>query len=79
MAVAVFGEVGGRLLLLRALYRGEADQSCESVFVAGAQYLVKLERDFSLQAQHVMTFWEIAGARKCGIFQYKIVSKIGRL
>ena len=51
----------------------------ECEFLRQAQYLVKLERDFSLQAQHVMTFWEIAGARKCCIFQYKMVSKIGRL
>ena len=28
-----------------------------------AQYLVRLEGDFSWQAQHFVTFWEIAGAR----------------
>ena len=28
-----------------------------------AQYLLKLECDFSWQAQHFVTFWEIAGAR----------------
>ena len=44
-----------------------------------AQYLVKLECDFSCQAQHLVTFWEIAGARICCIFQYKIVSRIGRV
>ena len=32
-------------------------------FVWQAQYLVRLEGDFSLQAQHFVTFWEIAGAR----------------
>ena len=40
---------------------------------------MKLECDFSWQAQHLVTFWEIAGARICCIFQYKIVSKIGRV
>ena len=48
-------------------------------FWCQAQYLVKLECDFSCQAQHLVTFWEIAGARICCIFQYKIVSKIGRV
>ena len=32
-------------------------------FSCQAQYLVKLECDFSWQAQHLVTFWEIAGAR----------------
>ena len=32
-------------------------------FVWQAQYLVRLEGDFSWQAQHVGTFWEIAGTR----------------
>ena len=51
----------------------------EMHFAWQAQYLVKLECDFSWQAQHLVTFWEIAGARICCIFQYKIVSKIGRV
>ena len=50
-------------------------------FAWQAQYLVKLECDFSWQAQHLVTF-DILGdsrsARSC-IFQYKIVSKIGRV
>ena len=32
-------------------------------FVWQPQYLVKLECDFSWQAQHFVTFWKIAGAR----------------
>ena len=31
-------------------------------FVWQAQYLVRLAGDFSWQAQHFLTFWEIAGA-----------------
>ena len=40
---------------------------------------MKLECDFSWQAQDFVTFWEIAGARNVVFFQYKIVSKIGRV
>ena len=36
-----------------------------------AQYLVKLECDFSWQAQHFVTFWEIAGARNVVFFKTK--------
>ena len=32
------------------------------------QYLVKLECDFSWQAQHFVQFWEIAGARNVVFF-----------
>ena len=32
-------------------------------FVWQALYLVRLECDFSWQVQHIVTFWEIAGAR----------------
>ena len=32
------------------------------------QYLVKLECDFSWQAQHFVQFWEIAGARNVVYF-----------
>ena len=41
------------------------------VFVWQAQYLVRLEGDFSWQAQHIVTFWEIAGARNVVIFNTK--------
>ena len=34
-------------------------------------YLVKLECDFSWQAQHFVTFWEIAGARNVIFFNAK--------
>ena len=34
-------------------------------------YLVKLECDFSWQAQHFVTFWEIAGARHVIFFNAK--------
>ena len=37
-------------------------------FSCQAQYLVKLECDFSWQAQHLVTFWEIAGARNVVFF-----------
>ena len=35
--------------------------SREEYISCQAQYLVKLECDFSWQAQHLVTFWEIAG------------------
>ena len=44
-----------------------------------AQYLVKLECDFSGQAQHFVQFWEIAGARNVVFFHTKCVSKMGRV
>ena len=40
-------------------------------FVWQAQYLVKLEGDFSWQPQHFVTFWEIAGARNVVIYNTK--------
>ena len=40
-------------------------------FVWPAQYLVKLECDFSWQAQHFVTFLEIAGARNVVFFNEK--------
>ena len=40
-------------------------------FVWQAQYLVRLEGDFSLQAQHIVTFWEIAGARNVVFYNTK--------
>ena len=48
-------------------------------FAWQAQYLVKLECDFSWQAQQFVTFWEIAGARNVVIFHTKCVSKMGRV
>ena len=48
-------------------------------FAWQAQYLLKLECDFSLQAQHFVTFWEIAGARNVVFFHTKCVSKMGRV
>ena len=40
-------------------------------FAWQAQYLVKLECDFSYQAQDFVTFWEIAGARNVVFFNTK--------
>ena len=40
---------------------------------------MKLERDFSWQAQHFVQFWEIAGARNVVFFHTKCVSKMGRV
>ena len=48
-------------------------------FSCQAQYLVKLECDFSWQAQHLVAFWEIAGARNVVFFHTKCVSKMGRV
>ena len=48
-------------------------------FSCQAQYLVKLECDFSWQAQHLVTFWEIAGAPNVVFFHTKCVSKMGRV
>ena len=44
-------------------------------FSCQAQYLVKLECDFSWQAQHLVTFWEIAGARNVVFFNTKSCSR----
>ena len=41
-----------------------------------AQYLVKLESDFSWQAQHFVQFWEIAGAPNVAFFHTKCVPKM---
>ena len=40
-------------------------------FVWQAQYLLRLEGDCSWQAQHFVTFWEIAGARNVVFFNTK--------
>ena len=47
----------------------------EMHFACQAQYLVKLECDFSWQAQHLVTFWEIAGARNVVFFNTKSRSR----
>ena len=43
------------------------------------QYLVKLECHFSWQGQHFRSILGGNRGAKCCIFQYKIVSKIGRV
>ena len=48
-------------------------------FAWQAQYLVKLDCDFSWQGQHFVQFWEIAGARNVVFFHTKCVSKMGRV
>ena len=53
--------------------KSRVDFSCQ------AQYLVKLESDFSWQAQHFVQFWEIAGERNVVFFHTKCVSKMGRV
>ena len=40
-------------------------------FAWQAQSLVRVECDFSLQAQHFVTFWEIAGAGNVVFFKTK--------
>ena len=47
----------------------------EMRFAWQAQYLVKLECDFSWRAQHWVTFWEIAGARNVAFFNTKSWSR----
>ena len=41
------------------------------VFVWQAQYLVRLEGDFSWQAQHIVTFWERVAARNSVFYSTK--------
>ena len=56
------------------------ENRCQEIhFAWQAQYLVKLECDFSWQAQDFVTFWEIVGARNVVFFHTKCVSKIGRV
>ena len=43
-----------------------------------AQYLVRLAGDFSWQAQHFVTFWEIAGARNVVFYNTKSSSRWDR-
>ena len=54
----------------------DADHWWHSFCVAGhfawqAQYLVRLAGDFSWQAQHFVTFWEIAGTRNVVFYNTK--------
>ena len=57
----------GRVTLLAARIGNDVSyvtQSTDDIdFVWQAQYLVRLAGGFSWQAQHFVTFWEIAGAR----------------
>ena len=46
-------------------------------FALQAQYLVKCESDFSWQAQHFVTFWEIAGTRNVVFYNTKSSSENG--
>ena len=48
-------------------------------FAWQVRYLLKLEGDFAWQAQHFVTFWEIAGARNVVFFNRKCVTKMGRV
>ena len=49
------------------------------LFAWQAQYLQQVHCDFSWQAQHLVTFWEIAGAGNVVFFNTKFVSKIRRV
>ena len=49
------------------------------IFVWQAQYLVRLAGDFSWQAQHFVTFWEIAGTRHVVFYTTKSSPKMGRV
>ena len=53
----------------------EARINHEIHFAWQAQYLVKLECDFSWPEQHLVTFWEIAGARNVVFFNTKSCSR----
>ena len=48
-------------------------------FAWQAQYLVRLAGDFSWQAQHFVTFWEIAGTRNVVFYNTKSSLKMGRV
>ena len=45
-------------------------------FAWQAQYLVRLAGDFSWQAQHFVTFWEIAGARNVDMLYFTIQNRL---
>ena len=74
VAGAVFGDVGGWLYLLHALEMTShlTSQISDDIhFAWQAQYLVRLAGDFSWQAQHFVTFWEIAGTRNVVFYNTK--------
>ena len=48
-------------------------------FLWQAQYLVRLAGDFLGQAQHFVTFWEIAGMRNVVFYNTKSSPKMGRV
>ena len=66
---------GSRLILLAARIGNDDSYVMRIIddieFVWQAQYLVRLEGDFSWQAQHFVTFWEIAGARNVVFYKTK--------
>ena len=64
VAGAAFGEVQVSLFVAGAVF-GDLGVS---LFVAGAVYLVTLECHFSWQAQHLVKFGMIAGARNVVFF-----------
>ena len=74
VAGAVFGDVGGWLYLLHALEMTShlTSQINDDIhFAWQAQYLLRLPGDFSWQAQHFVTFWEIAGTRNVVFYNTK--------
>ena len=48
-------------------------------FAWQAQCLLKVDCDFSVKAQHFVTFWGDSRRATCCNFQHKIVSKMGRV
>ena len=78
VAGTVFGEVGVTLLGRRigndVSYVTQINDDIH--FVWQAQYLVRLAGDFPWQAQHFVTFWEIAGTRKVVFYNTKSSSKV---
>ena len=66
---------GSRLILLAARIGNDDSYVTQIIddihLVWQAQYLVKCESDFSWQAQHFVTFWEIAGTRNVVFYNTK--------
>ena len=74
VAGAVFGEVGGWLCLLRALemtFHMWCGALMRFILCGRRSIWWSVECDFSWQAQHFVTFWEIAGARNVVFFNTK--------
>ena len=74
MAGAVFGHVSGYPYFAPRIGNDVAYvmRIVDDIdFVWQGQYLVRLEGDFSWQAQHFVTFWEIAGAQNVGFYNRK--------